>query len=426
MIRYMLVATGAAIAFVASFNEVRAVSSETYRQLNMFGDVFERVRAEYVEEVDDSELIEAAIQGMLSSLDPHSSFLNPKAYGEMQVHTRGEFGGLGIEVTMENGLVKVVSPIDDTPAHKAGMQSGDFIIGIDGEQVFGLTLGEAVERMRGPVNTEIVITVQRGGVEQPFDVAIIRDVIQIRSVRSRAEGKVAFIRVASFTEQTDAGVEDAMKELRKEIGEGLQGVVIDLRNNPGGLLDQAVAVSDAFLEKGEIVSTRGRGNRGGQRFNARAGDIAEGLPVVVLINGGSASASEIVAGALQDHRRAIILGTRSFGKGSVQTVIPLPGEGAMRLTTARYYTPSGQSIQATGIEPDILVDAGTIQITSDASRRRENDLRGRLESESESSNPLEVEEGGVAAATDSDEVLDYQLQRALDLIRGVALFEDRV
>ena len=426
MIRYMLVAAGAAVVFVASFNEVRAVSSETYRQLNMFGDVFERVRAEYVEEVDDSELIEAAIQGMLSSLDPHSSFLNPKAYGEMQVHTRGEFGGLGIEVTMENGLVKVVSPIDDTPAHKAGMQSGDFIIGIDGEQVFGLTLGEAVERMRGPVNSEIVITVQRGGVEQPFDVAITRDVIRIRSVRSKAEGEVAFIRVASFTEQTDSGVEDAMKELRKEIGEGLQGVVIDLRNNPGGLLDQAVAVSDAFLEKGEIVSTRGRGNRGGQRFNARAGDIAEGLPVVVLINGGSASASEIVAGALQDHRRAIILGTRSFGKGSVQTVIPLPGEGAMRLTTARYYTPSGRSIQAKGIEPDILVDAGTIQITSDAGRRRENDLRGRLESESQSSGPSEAEEGGVAAPTDSDEVVDYQLQRALDLIRGVALFEDRV
>ena len=426
MIRYMLVAAGAAVVFVASFNEVRAVSSETYRQLNMFGDVFERVRAEYVEEVDDSELIEAAIQGMLSSLDPHSSFLNPKAYGEMQVHTRGEFGGLGIEVTMENGLVKVVSPIDDTPAHKAGMQPGDFIIGIDGEQVFGLTLGEAVERMRGPVNSEIVITVQRGGVEQPFDVAITRDVIRIRSVRSKAEGEVAFIRVASFTEQTDSGVEDAMKELRKEIGEGLQGVVIDLRNNPGGLLDQAVAVSDAFLEKGEIVSTRGRGNRGGQRFNARAGDIAEGLPVVVLINGGSASASEIVAGALQDHRRAIILGTRSFGKGSVQTVIPLPGEGAMRLTTARYYTPSGRSIQAKGIEPDILVDAGTIQITPDAGRRRENDLRGRLESESQSSGSSEAEEGGVAAPTDSNEVVDYQLQRALDLIRGVALFEDRV
>ena len=426
MIRYMLVATMAAVAFVAVPNEAGAVSSETYRQLNMFGDVFERVRAEYVEEVDDAELIEAAIQGMLNSLDPHSTFLNPKAYGEMQVHTRGEFGGLGIEVTMENGLVKVVSPIDDTPAYRAGMQSGDFIVGIDGEPVFGLTLAEAVERMRGPVNSEIVITVQRGGVEKPFDVAITRDVIRIRSVKYRAEGKVAFIRVTSFNEQTDSGVEKAMGELRQEIGDSLQGVVIDLRNNPGGLLDQAVSVSDAFLEKGEIVSTRGRGSRGGQRFNARAGDIAEGLPVVVLINGGSASASEIVAGALQDHRRAIILGTRSFGKGSVQTVIPLPGEGAMRLTTARYYTPSGRSIQASGIEPDILVDAGTIKITSDSARRREKDLRGRLDSEVQNSDSSEVEEEGATNLTDDDELLDYQLQRALDLIRGVALFEDRV
>ncbi|HIO03207.1 MAG TPA: S41 family peptidase [Alphaproteobacteria bacterium] len=426
MIRYMLVATMAAVAFVAVLNEVGAVSSETYRQLNMFGDVFERVRSEYVEEVDDAELIEAAIQGMLSSLDPHSTFLNSKAYGEMQVHTRGEFGGLGIEVTMENGLVKVVSPIDDTPAYKAGMQPGDLIVGIDGEPVFGLTLGEAVELMRGPVNSEIVITVQRSGVEQPFDVAITRDVIRIRSVKSRAEGKVAFIRVTSFNEQTESGVEKAMRELRKEIGDGLQGVVIDLRNNPGGLLDQAVAVSDAFLEKGEIVSTRGRGSRGGQRFNARAGDIAEGLPVVVLINGGSASASEIVAGALQDHRRAIILGTRSFGKGSVQTVIPLPGEGAMRLTTARYYTPSGRSIQAKGIEPDILVDAGTIQVTSDAARRREEDLRGRLDSEVQNSDSSEVEEEIAAELTEDDALRDYQLQRALDLIRGLALFENRV
>ena len=426
MIRYMLVATMAAVAFVAVLNEVGAVSSETYRQLNMFGDVFERVRSEYVEEVDDAELIEAAIQGMLSSLDPHSTFLNSKAYGEMQVHTRGEFGGLGIEVTMENGLVKVVSPIDDTPAYKAGMQPGDLIVGIDGEPVFGLTLGEAVELMRGPVNSEIVITVQRSGVEQPFDVAITRDVIRIRSVKSRAEGKVAFIRVTSFNEQTQSGVEKAMRELRKEIGDGLQGVVIDLRNNPGGLLDQAVAVSDAFLEKGEIVSTRGRGSRGGQRFNARAGDIAEGLPVVVLINGGSASAAEIVAGALQDHRRAIILGTRSFGKGSVQTVIPLPGEGAMRLTTARYYTPSGRSIQAKGIEPDILVDAGTIQVTSDAARRREEDLRGRLDSEVQNSDSSEVEEEIAAELTEDDALRDYQLQRALDLIRGLALFENRV
>ena len=431
MIRYLLVLTTTVLAFVAASNGVGAVSSETYRQLNMFGDVFERVRAEYVEEVDDAELIEAAIQGMLSSLDPHSTFLSAKAYGEMQVHTRGQFGGLGIEVTMENGLVKVVSPIDDTPAHRAGMQPGDFIIGIDGEQVFGLTLGEAVDRMRGPVKSEIVITVQRGGVEQPFDVTIIRDVIRIRSVKSRAEGDVAFIRVTSFNEQTDSGVEKAMRELNDEIGDRLKGLVLDLRNNPGGLLDQAVAVSDAFLEKGEIVSTRGRGSRGGQRFNARAGDIAEGLPIVVLINGGSASASEIVAGALQDHRRAIILGTRSFGKGSVQTVIPLPGEGAMRLTTARYYTPSGRSIQATGIEPDIFVDAGTIQVTSDGARRREENLRGRLEVEGSSpeSSVSEEEDGSavdVADIADEDVLLDYQLQRALDLIRGVALFEDRV
>ena len=431
MIRYLLVLTTTMLAFVATSKGAGAVSSETYRQLNMFGDVFERVRAEYVEEVDDAELIEAAIQGMLSSLDPHSTFLSPKAYGEMQVHTRGQFGGLGIEVTMENGLVKVVSPIDDTPAHRAGIQPGDFIIGIDGEQVFGLTLGEAVDRMRGPVKSEIVITVQRGGVEQPFDVTIIRDVIRIRSVKSRAEGDVAFIRVTSFNEQTDSGVEKAMRELNDEIGDSLKGLVLDLRNNPGGLLDQAVAVSDAFLEKGEIVSTRGRGSRGGQRFNARAGDIAEGLPIVVLINGGSASASEIVAGALQDHRRAIILGTRSFGKGSVQTVIPLPGEGAMRLTTARYYTPSGRSIQATGIEPDIFVDAGTIEITSDAARRREENLRGRLEVEGSSpeSSASEEEDGfavDVADVADEDVLLDYQLQRALDLIRGVALFEDRV
>ena len=426
MIRYLLVLTAMMLAFVAASNGAGPVSSETYRQLNMFGDVFERVRAEYVEEVDDAELIEAAIQGMLSSLDPHSTFLNPKAYGEMQVHTRGQFGGLGIEVTMENGLVKVVSPIDDTPAHRAGIQPGDFIVGIDGEQVFGLSLGEAVDRMRGPVKSEIVITVQRSGVEQPFDVTIIRDVIRIRSVKYRAEGKVAFIRVTSFNEQTDSGVKKAMGELRQEIGDSLQGVVIDLRNNPGGLLDQAVSVSDAFLEKGEIVSTRGRGSRGGQRFNARAGDIAEGLPVVVLINGGSASAAEIVAGALQDHRRAIILGTRSFGKGSVQTVIPLPGEGAMRLTTARYYTPSGRSIQAKGIEPDILVDAGTIQVTSDAARRREEDLRGRLDSEVQNSDSSEVEEEIAAESTKDDALRDYQLQRALDLIRGLALFENRV
>ena len=403
--------------------------AETYRQLNMFGDVFERVRAQYVEEVEDSALIEAAIQGMLSSLDPHSTFLSADAYGEMQVNTKGEFGGLGIEVTMEGGVVKVVSPIDDTPAHRAGIQPGDLIIGIDGEQVFGLTLGEAVDRMRGPVHSEIIVTVKRDGIEQPFDVSIIRDIIRIKSVKARAEDNVAVIRITSFNEQTDGGVERAMNDLTREIGQELQGVVIDLRNNPGGLLDQAISVSDAFLDKGEIVSTRGRGSRGGQRFNARSGDIAQGLPIVVLINGGSASASEIVAGALQDHKRAIILGTTSFGKGSVQTIIPLPGDAAMRLTTARYYTPSGRSIQATGIEPDIFVEAGTIEIASDSERRREGDLRGRLDSENvdnEANNGSEV--SGDEGPDDEREkaLLDYQLQRALDLIRGVALFDDRV
>ena len=403
--------------------------TETYRQLNMLGDVFERVRAEYVEEVEDSALIEAAIQGMLSSLDPHSTFLNAKSYGDMQVQTKGEFGGLGIEVTMEGGVVKVVSPIDDTPAHRAGIKPGDLIIGIDGEQVFGLTLGEAVDRMRGPVKSEIVVTVKRESIEQPFDVTIVRDVIRITSVKSKAEGNVAFVRITSFNEQTDRGLDKAMKELAEEIGDDLQGVVIDLRNNPGGLLDQAIAVADAFLEKGEIVSTRGRGSRGGQRFNARGGDLAQGLPIVVLINSGSASASEIVAGALQDHKRAIILGTRSFGKGSVQTIIPLPGDAAMRLTTARYYTPSGRSIQATGIEPDIFVEAGTVEIASDSGRRREEDLRGRLESETVNSDTTDDSGALVSETNDAEQkkvLLDYQLQRALDLIRGVALFEDRV
>jgi carboxyl-terminal processing protease len=395
----------------------------------MLGDVFERVRAEYVEEVEDSVLIEAAIQGMLSSLDPHSTFLNAKSYGDMQVQTKGEFGGLGIEVTMEGGVVKVVSPIDDTPAHRAGIKPGDLIIGIDGEQVFGLTLGEAVDRMRGPVKSEIVVTVKRESIEQPFDVTIVRDVIRIKSVKSKAEGNVAFVRITSFNEQTDRGLDKAMKELAEEIGDELQGVVIDLRNNPGGLLDQAIAVADAFLEKGEIVSTRGRGSRGGQRFNARGGDLAQGLPIVVLINSGSASASEIVAGALQDHKRAIILGTRSFGKGSVQTIIPLPGDAAMRLTTARYYTPSGRSIQATGIEPDIFVEAGTVEIASDSGRRREEDLRGRLESETVNSDTTDDSGALVSETNDAEQkkvLLDYQLQRALDLIRGLALFEDRV
>src|SRR6201998_254650 len=336
-------------------------STETYKQLNLFGEVFERVRAEYVDDVSDDTLVESAINGMLTSLDPHSNYLNSKNFNDMKVQTRGEFGGLGIEVSMENGLVKVVSPIDDTPAARAGLKPGDLITHLDGEPVQGMTLPEAVEKMRGPVSSEIKLTIRREG-RDPFDVKLVRATIKIQSVRSHLEGdNIGYIRVTTFNEQTDTGLNNAMKNLKQQAGNKLIGVVLDLRNDPGGLLDQAVAVSNAFLDKGEIVSTRGRRSEDAQRYDARAGgDITRGLPVAVLINGGSASASEIVAGALQDHHRAILLGTRSFGKGSVQTIIPLPGHGAMRLTTARYYTPSGRSIQAKGIDPDIIVDAAKI------------------------------------------------------------------
>jgi carboxyl-terminal processing protease len=352
--------------------------SETYRQLKLFGDVFERVRADYVEEVTDQQMIESAIQGMLSALDPHSSYMNANSFRDMRVQTKGEFGGLGIEVTMENGLVKVVSPIDDTPAFKAGIEAGDLITHLDSEPVMGLTLNDAVEKMRGLVNTDIRLTIRRKGTD-PFDVTITRAVIKVTSVRSRAEGKVAYLRITSFTEQTSPGLETAIENRKKDIGEDLIGYVLDLRNNPGGLLDQAIEVSDAFLDQGEIVSTRGRDPDDAQRYNARPGDLAEGLPLVVLINGGSASASEIVAGALQDHRRAIVLGTTSFGKGSVQTIIPLSGNGAMRLTTARYYTPSGRSIQGTGIDPDIIVEQARIENVETGPQRREADLRGALD-----------------------------------------------
>src|SRR5271169_5775340 len=335
-------------------------STDTYKQLNLFGEVFERVRAEYVDDVSDDSLVESAINGMLTSLDPHSNYLNTKNFNDMKVQTRGEFGGLGIEVSMENGLVKVVSPIDDTPAARAGLKPGDLITHLDGDPVQGMTLPEAVEKMRGPINSEIKLTIRREG-REPFDVKLTRATIKIQSVRSHLEGdNIAYIRITTFNEQTDVGLNNAMKNLKQQAGGKLLGVVLDLRNDPGGLLDQAVAVSDAFLEKGEIVSTRGRRSEDAQRYNARPGDIASGLPLAVLINGGSASASEIVAGALQDHHRAILLGTKSFGKGSVQTIIPLPGHGAMRLTTARYYTPSGRSIQAKGIEPDIIVEPAKI------------------------------------------------------------------
>ena len=396
-----------------------AASADTYRQLDLFGDVFEKVRSDYVEEIDDSELIEAAINGMLNSLDPHSKYLNPKNYDEIRIQTKGEFGGLGIEVTMESGFVKVITPIDDTPAQRAGIQPGDFVTHLDDEPVLGMTLGEAVDRMRGLVDTEIKLTVQRPGADDAFDVTIVRAKIKIGSVKTRMEGEdVVYVRITSFSEKTTEDLEEDVRELRATHGEALVGLVLDLRNNPGGLLDQAVAVSDAFLPKGEIVSTRGRRSDSIQRFNARGGDITDGLPMVVLINGGSASASEIVAGALQDHRRGVVLGTRSFGKGSVQTVIPLGASGAIRLTTARYFTPSGRSIQAKGIEPDIVVEPARLEKLEEGRRRREADLRGSLDAEEGGGD----EQGETAPAGAAEaEAADYQLARALDLLRGFRL-----
>ena len=397
-------------------------NTETYRQLNLFGDIFERVRAGYVEEISDESLIEAAVNGMLTSLDPHSSYLSPKNFRDMQTQTRGEFGGLGIEVTMENGYVKVVSPIDDTPAFRAGLKSGDLITHLDTEPVQGLTLSEAVERMRGKVGSDLKLTIRREG-RDPFDVTVTRDIIKIRSVRSRMEGNdIAYVRITSFSEQTTASMERAINRLKEEAAGKLKGVVLDLRNNPGGLLDQSVKISDAFLNQGEIVSTRSRRADEGQRFNAKPGDITEGLPIVILVNGGSASASEIVAGALQDHRRAIILGTRTFGKGSVQTIIPLSGHGAIRLTTARYYTPSGRSIQARGIDPDIVVEQAKLEKITQPERRREENLRGRLD------NPGGGNDSGPGGAAEKKEAKgldDYQLSRALDLLRGIALYGTR-
>ena len=402
--------------------------AEIYRLLELFGDVFERVRSDYVEEVTDETLIEAAIQGMLRSLDPHSSYLTKKTFKDMRVQTKGEFGGLGIEVTMEGGYVKVVSPIDDTPAHRAGLEPGDLISRIDNTEVQGLTLSEAVEKMRGRIGTDILLTILRKNVE-PFDVTITRDKIRIRSVRSRVEGEIGYVRITSFTEQTTSGLKDAFAKLDKKIGaDKIRGYVIDLRNNPGGLLDQAVSVSDMFLERGEVVSTRGRAEGNAQRFHARPGDLADGLPIVVLINGGSASASEIVAGALQDHKRAIILGTKSFGKGSVQTIIPLGRNGAMKLTTQRYFPPSGRSIQAKGIEPDILVEPSKVEPLARRRSRSEKDLRGSLKNNQ--SGKRAPDGGGKTekaknAAPDTSRPLDYQLVRALALLRGISLYREQ-
>ena len=482
MNKFLSVATLAGLAFVFAPSGgavAESGSSETYRQLNLFGDVFDRVRAEYVEKVPDEQLIEAAINGMLTSLDPHSSYLNKKNYQDLQVQTRGEFGGLGIEVTMENGVIKVVSPIDDTPAWRAGLQAGDFITHLNGEPVLGMTLNDAVEKMRGPAGTEIKLTVRRGEATEPAEYTLTRAVIKIQSVRSRVEGTVGYIRITTFNEQTQGGLEKAVARIKEDQGAKLAGYVLDLRNNPGGLLDQAVSVSDSFLDHGEIVSTRGRRAEDTQRYNAKPGDLAAGLPIVVLINGGSASASEIVAGALQDHHRAVVMGTQSFGKGSVQTIVPLPGHVGIRLTTSRYYTPSGRSIQQLGITPDIEVRQARLEdIEQTSTRRREADLRGALRNNDSqtagkatpapASTPAPAKTDKPAAPTPSAPAtpapsapatptsptpatttpptppaappgedapesgkptgapaVDYQLERAVDLLRGIALFRTR-
>jgi len=355
--------------------------ADTYRLLTLFGDVFERVRAEYVDPVNDKDLIENSINGMLTGLDPHSSYMNAKQFRDMQVQTKGEFGGLGIEVTQENGFIKVISPIDDTPASKAGVKAGDIITALDGKTVQGLSLQDAVDKMRGPPNSKITLTIKREGVDKPVEVSMLREVIHIQVVKDRMEpGNIGYVRLTQFTEQADAGLKQAVKKLKQQAGGKLNALILDLRNNPGGLLDQAVAVSGDFVDQGEIVSTRARHAEDAQRWDAKGGDIIAGVPLVVLINGGSASSSEIVAGALQDHQRAVLLGTRSFGKGSVQTVIPLPGNGAMRLTTARYYTPSGRSIQGEGIKPDVTV-AETREEQPQFGPEREADLNHVLKNE---------------------------------------------
>ncbi|WP_460449962.1 S41 family peptidase [Alsobacter sp. SYSU BS001988] len=391
-----------------------AAASDTYRQLNLFGDVFEKIRSDYVEKPDESKLIESAINGMLSGLDPHSSYLDAKSFRDMQVQTRGEFGGLGIEVTMEEGLIKVVSPIDDTPASRAGVQAGDIITAIDDDAVQGLSLNQAVDKMRGAVNSVVRLKITRKGASDPLELKLTRDVIRIKSVRSRSETDVGYVRITQFNEQTFEGLKNSIDTITKDVGaDKLKGYVIDLRNNPGGLLDQAIAVSDAFLERGEIVSTRGRNADETQRYNARSGDLTKGKPVIVLINGGSASASEIVAGALQDHKRATIIGSRSFGKGSVQTIIPLGSNGAVRLTTARYYTPSGRSIQAKGIDPDVQVlNEVPAELKGKDETKGEASLKGHLKNGDD-------EQGGSSAYVPPDPKNDKQLNYAFDLLRGV-------
>ena len=433
-----------ACAKTSSDEKTDTGASDTYKQLTLFADVLERTRADYVDDVTDEKLIENAINGMLSSLDPHSSFLNKKSYEDMQTQTRGEFGGLGIEVTMEDNLVKVISPIDDTPAAKAGLQPNDLVTHIDAKPVSEMTLSEAVDKMRGVPGTKIVLTVRRGGISgQPFDVTLTRAIIHVQSVRWEAKGDVAYLRIKTFNEQTKPGLDKAMAEATKQLGTKLAGYVIDLRNNPGGLLDQAVSVTGTFIEAGkEVVSTRSRHKEEDQSFASRGGDKTGGKPLVVLINGGSASASEIVAGALQDYKRAILLGTKSFGKGSVQTIIPVAGAGAMRLTTARYYTPSGRSIQAKGIEPDIEVQPAKVEAIDTGKGFSEADLRGALSNDTDAAakknkdkKPAKPEEGEATPDKDGkdkkteggkeEKPIDYQLERALDLIRGIHLYSQK-
>ena len=397
---------------------------ETYKQLNLFGDVFQRVQEQYVEEVTDKKLIESAISGMLQSLDPHSSYLSAESYKDMQVKTKGKFGGLGIEVTMEDGVIKVVSPIDDTPAAKAGMKSGDLIIGVDGESIRGLTINESVSKLRGPVGSKVIITVVRDK-KDPYEIEIKRDVIKIKSVKHNMIKNIGYVRLTTFSDSTTSGLKKAVNKIKKDIGDEFQGLILDLRNNPGGLLNQSITVADSFLNQGEIVSTQGREDDDTSRVFAKKGDLINGKPLVVLINSGSASASEIVAGALKDHSRAVIIGTRSFGKGSVQSIIPLAGNGAMRLTTARYYTPSGVSIQAKGIEPDIIVEAGITDLKKKKNEnRREENLRGALDSKKKVE---EKETNKDIPLTPLEKLIqDNQISRAVDLIRGISLFNNNL
>ena len=415
------------IFFIYAIIPLKAINAdtnrqETYKQLNLFGDVFQRVQEQYVEEVTDKKLIESAISGMLQSLDPHSSYLSADSYKDMQVKTKGKFGGLGIEITMEDGVVKVVSPIDDTPAAKAGMMSGDLIIGVDGESIRGLTINESVSKLRGPVGSKVIITVVRGK-KDPYEIEIKRDIINIKSVKHNIIKNIGYVRLTTFSDTTTSGLEKALTEIKKNIGNKFQGLILDLRNNPGGLLNQSISVADAFLNQGEIVSTQGRNDDDTSRVFAKKGDLINGQPLVVLINSGSASASEIVAGALKDHSRAIIIGTRSFGKGSVQSIIPLAGNGAMRLTTARYFTPSGISIQAKGIEPDIIVEAGVTDLKKEKNdNRREENLRGALDKK-KNSKKTEIDSDSDKPLTPLEKLLqDNQISRAVDMIRGISLF----